>query len=152
MSILTDKKIIGMMGTSEHAYFRGSITDPACHQLQTDKHFMWVNSYQMNHSYTGQFGHPLDQQYGRYGYRRITALLRNEGWRVNHKRTDGRGLSTDVHGLQQSNRWHCEVFHFELNLVHPAIHLPRLPAAIRYAIIPVRSSTYSFTGRDIHER
>lgn len=25
-------------------------------------------------------------QYGRYGYRRITALLRNDGWRVNHKR------------------------------------------------------------------
>ena len=24
-------------------------------------------------------------QYGRYGYRRITALLRNDGWRVNHK-------------------------------------------------------------------
>ena len=24
--------------------------------------------------------------YGRYGYRRITALLRNEGWHVNHKR------------------------------------------------------------------
>jgi putative transposase len=24
--------------------------------------------------------------YGRYGYRRITALLRREGWRVNHKR------------------------------------------------------------------
>lgn len=24
-------------------------------------------------------------QYGRYGYRRITALLRKEGWRVNHK-------------------------------------------------------------------
>ena len=24
-------------------------------------------------------------QYGRYGYRRITALLRNEGWKVNHK-------------------------------------------------------------------
>jgi len=28
----------------------------------------------------------LASQYGRYGYRRITALLRNEGWRVNHKR------------------------------------------------------------------
>ena len=27
-------------------------------------------------------------QYGRYGYRRITALLRNEGWRVNHKRVE----------------------------------------------------------------
>jgi putative transposase len=27
-------------------------------------------------------------QYGRYGYRRITALLRNEGWKVNHKRVE----------------------------------------------------------------
>jgi putative transposase len=25
-------------------------------------------------------------EYGRYGYRRVTALLRNGGWRVNHKR------------------------------------------------------------------
>ena len=25
-------------------------------------------------------------EYGRYGYRRVTALLRNDGWRVNHKR------------------------------------------------------------------
>jgi putative transposase len=28
----------------------------------------------------------LASTYGRYGYRRITALLRREGWRVNHKR------------------------------------------------------------------
>jgi len=28
----------------------------------------------------------LASAYGRYGYRRITALLRNEGWIVNHKR------------------------------------------------------------------
>lgn len=27
-------------------------------------------------------------QYGRYGYRRITALLHREGWRVNHKRVE----------------------------------------------------------------
>lgn len=27
----------------------------------------------------------LAKQYGRYGYRRITSLLRWEGWRVNHK-------------------------------------------------------------------
>jgi transposase InsO family protein len=27
-------------------------------------------------------------QYGRYGYRRITGLLRNAGWRVNHKRVE----------------------------------------------------------------
>ena len=28
----------------------------------------------------------LAGQYGRYGYRRVTVLLRNEGWLVNHKR------------------------------------------------------------------
>src|SRR5512139_1809648 len=30
----------------------------------------------------------LATRYGRYGYRRITALLRAEGWRVNHKRVE----------------------------------------------------------------
>lgn len=30
----------------------------------------------------------LASLYGRYGYRRITALLRAEGWRVNHKRVE----------------------------------------------------------------
>lgn len=30
----------------------------------------------------------LATQYGRYGYRRITIMLRREGWRVNHKRVE----------------------------------------------------------------
>ena len=30
----------------------------------------------------------LASQYGRYGYRRITALLQQEGWGVNHKRVE----------------------------------------------------------------
>ena len=30
----------------------------------------------------------LATQYGRYGYRRITALLNQEGWKVNHKRVE----------------------------------------------------------------
>ena len=30
----------------------------------------------------------LASQYGRYGYRRITAMLRNDGWPVNHKRVE----------------------------------------------------------------
>jgi transposase InsO family protein len=30
----------------------------------------------------------LASEYGRYGYRRITALLRTEGWHVNHKRVE----------------------------------------------------------------
>lgn len=30
----------------------------------------------------------LAMEYGRYGYRRITVLLRRDGWRVNHKRVE----------------------------------------------------------------
>lgn len=30
----------------------------------------------------------LARQYGRHGYRRITALLRSAGWAVNHKRIE----------------------------------------------------------------
>jgi len=30
----------------------------------------------------------LASQYGRYGYRRVTAMLRQEGWTVNHKRVE----------------------------------------------------------------
>jgi transposase InsO family protein len=30
----------------------------------------------------------LATEYGRYGYRRITAMLNSEGWRVNHKRVE----------------------------------------------------------------
>jgi putative transposase len=30
----------------------------------------------------------LAARFGRYGYRRVTALLRREGWRVNHKRVE----------------------------------------------------------------
>jgi putative transposase len=30
----------------------------------------------------------LAGQYGRYGYRRVTAMLRYEGWQVNHKRPE----------------------------------------------------------------
>ena len=30
----------------------------------------------------------LASRYGRYGYRRVTALLRQDGWHVNHKRVE----------------------------------------------------------------
>ena len=30
----------------------------------------------------------LASSYGRYGYRKVTALLQDEGWRVNHKRIE----------------------------------------------------------------
>jgi transposase InsO family protein len=30
----------------------------------------------------------LASKFGRYGYRRVTGLLRNDGWAVNHKRVE----------------------------------------------------------------
>ena len=30
----------------------------------------------------------LASRFGRYGYRRVTALLQEEGWKVNHKRVE----------------------------------------------------------------
>ncbi len=34
----------------------------------------------------------LARQYGRYGYRRVAALLRHAGWRVNDKRVERRAI------------------------------------------------------------
>jgi len=51
----------------------------------------------------------LATEYGRYGYRRITALLRNEGWRVNHKRVERiwrrEGLKVPKRQPQRGRLW-----------------------------------------------
>jgi putative transposase len=51
----------------------------------------------------------LATKYGRYGYRRITALLRNEGWRVNHKRVERiwrrEGLKVPKRQPKRSRLW-----------------------------------------------
>jgi hypothetical protein len=36
----------------------------------------------------------LATQYGRCGYRRVTELLRREGWKVNHKRLEAGGIGS----------------------------------------------------------
>lgn len=35
----------------------------------------------------------LARQYGRYGYRRVTALLRNEGWAANAERVNASNVA-----------------------------------------------------------
>ena len=51
----------------------------------------------------------LARAYGRYGYRRITALLRGEGWRVNHKRVERiwrrGGLKVPSKQLKRARLW-----------------------------------------------
>ena len=48
-------------------------------------------------------------EYGRYGYRRITAMLREEGWKVNHKRVERiwreEGLKVPKSQLKRRRLW-----------------------------------------------
>jgi transposase InsO family protein len=52
----------------------------------------------------------LAREYGRYGYRRITALLRMEGWIVNHKRVQRiwrrEGLKVPAKQPKRARLWH----------------------------------------------
>ncbi len=51
----------------------------------------------------------LARQYGRYGYRRITALLRAEGWTCNHKRVEriwrAEGLKVPARQPKRGRLW-----------------------------------------------
>ncbi len=51
----------------------------------------------------------LASQFGRYGYRRITALLRHRGWHVNHKRVERiwrrEGLKAPVKQPKRGRLW-----------------------------------------------
>ncbi len=51
----------------------------------------------------------LAGRYGRYGYRRVTALLRAEGWQINHKRVERiwrqEGLKVPMKQPKRSRLW-----------------------------------------------
>ena len=51
----------------------------------------------------------LAREYGRYGYLRITAVLRDEGWRVNHTRVERiwrqEGLTVPQKQPKRARRW-----------------------------------------------
>ena len=51
----------------------------------------------------------LASRYGRYGYRRVTAMLQWEGWRVNHKRVEriwrGEGLKVPAKQPKRGRLW-----------------------------------------------
>ena len=54
----------------------------------------------------------LAREYGRYGYVRITALLRQEGWRVNHTRVERiwrqEGLKVPTRQPKRARLWLTE--------------------------------------------
>ena len=56
----------------------------------------------------------LAREYGRYGYLRITAVVRNEGWRVNHKRVERiwpqEGLKVPQKQPKRARLWFADGF------------------------------------------
>jgi transposase InsO family protein len=55
----------------------------------------------------------LASEYGRYGYRRITALLRHQGWHVNHKRVE-----RIWHRRRPQHRHHVWSYDFVMERTH----------------------------------
>jgi transposase InsO family protein len=64
----------------------------------------------------------LALKYGRYGYRRVTALLRREGWRVNHKRVERiwrrEGLKVPARQPKRGRLWLNDGSCFRLRPTH----------------------------------
>jgi transposase InsO family protein len=64
----------------------------------------------------------LASRFGRYGYRRITALLRDRGWRVNHKRVESiwrrEGLTVPKKQPKRGRLWLNDGFCIRLRPTH----------------------------------
>ena len=65
----------------------------------------------------------LAKQYGRYGYRKVTELLRMEGWRVNHKKIerlwDEEGLKLPDRHKRRRRLYHRDSSVIRLRPTHP---------------------------------
>lgn len=63
----------------------------------------------------------LATEYDRYGYRRITALLRREGWIVNHKRVESIWSSTCLHSSLNADACGSTMVHVYACVLHMEI-------------------------------
>ena len=65
----------------------------------------------------------LAKQYGRYGYRKVTALLRMEGWQVNHKKVERlwtvEGLQIPQRHKKRRRLYHKDSSVIRLRPTHP---------------------------------
>ena len=65
----------------------------------------------------------LAKQYGRYGYRKVTELLRIEGWRVNHKKVERlwreEGLKQPDRHKKRRRLYHKDTSVIRLRPTHP---------------------------------
>ena len=65
----------------------------------------------------------LATEYGRYGYRRVTALLNRQGWHVNHKRVERiwrrEGLKVPQKQPKRARLWLNDGSCIRLRATHP---------------------------------
>jgi putative transposase len=65
----------------------------------------------------------LASEYGRYGYRRVSALLRSQGWQVNHKRVEriwrAEGLKVPQKQPKRARLWLNDGACVRLRATHP---------------------------------
>ena len=65
----------------------------------------------------------LAKQYGRYGYRKITELLRIEGWLVNHKKIERLWREEGLQ-LPQRHKKHKRLYHKDSSIIRLRPHHP----------------------------
>ena len=58
----------------------------------------------------------LAKQYGYYGYRKVTALLRMEGWRVNHEKVECLRGEEGLQPLRQHKK-HKRLYHKNSSII-----------------------------------
>jgi transposase InsO family protein len=63
----------------------------------------------------------LAKQYGWYGYRKVTALLRMEGWRVNHKKVE-RLWNEEGLQLPRRHKKRKRLYHKDSSIIRLAAH------------------------------
>ena len=76
------EEIVHKLREAEVLLAQGKKTPEVCKKLGVTEQ----TYYRWRREYGGLI--ELATQYGRYGSRRITAILRREGWKVNHKRIE----------------------------------------------------------------
>ena len=67
----------------------------------------------------------LAKQFGRYGYRKVTALLRIEGWRVNHKKIE-RLWSEEGLQLPHRHKKRRGLYHQDSSVIRLRPHTPTI--------------------------
>ena len=88
----------------------------------------------------------LAGEYGRYGYRRITALLRREGWRVNHKRGTAEQWIKEGKQAVKMTRLSCHRFRSNEVRLWLTIIAYNLGNLWRRLVLPQRIGNWSLTS------